>query len=84
MKDLRDSGNFSCPQKYMNQRDQPLEVPMDCIRNLCDAIDEDFDDRITVEELTGYVHKKQLPIEDSIIQEMFYDAIKGRGYVNEA
>ena len=31
---------------------------MDCIRNLCDAIDEDFDDRITVEELTGYVHKK--------------------------
>ena len=31
---------------------------MDCIRRLCDAIDEDFDDRITVNELQGYVQKK--------------------------
>ena len=57
---------------------------MDCIRNLCDAIDEDFDDRITEEELLGYVQKKQLPIEESTISEMFDDAIKGRGFVNEA
>jgi len=31
---------------------------MDCIRTLCDEIDEDFDDRVTAEEIRGYIHKK--------------------------
>lgn len=57
---------------------------MECIRALCDLIDKDFDDRVTLEELTEYIHEKELPISDQIAKEMFNDAIKGRGYVNEA
>ena len=55
MKDIATSGNFSCPKKYLNQRDQPLEVPMECIRKLCDHIDADFDDRIELQEILDYV-----------------------------
>ena len=84
MKDLAASGNFSCPRKYMQQRDQPLEVPMECIRKLCDHIDTDFDDRVTMEELQDYVHRKELPIDDQTIEAMYNDCIKGRGFVNEA
>ena len=51
MKDIAASGNFSCPKKYLNQRDQPLEVPMECIRKLCDHMDTDFDDRIELQEM---------------------------------
>ena len=47
MKELRESGNFTCPPKYLNQRDMPLEIPMECVRKMCDAIDKDFDDRIS-------------------------------------
>ena len=83
MKDLAASGNFSCPKKYMNQRDTPLEIPMDCIRKLCDQIDLDFDDRIDQSEVLDFIHRKELPIEDSVVHEMFMDAIKGRGFVNE-
>ena len=57
---------------------------MDCIRKLCDHIDEDFDDKITLEELVGYVKRKELPIEESVVDAMYADAVKGRGYVNEA
>ena len=84
MKELRDSGSTQCPRKYLNQRDQPLEVPMECIRTLCDSIDKDFDDRITLEEMQSYIREKELPISDEIAEEMFADAIKGRGFVNEA
>ena len=57
---------------------------MECIRNLCDNIDQDFDDRITQEELQSYIKRKELPIEDSVVVEMFAEAIKGRGFVNES
>ena len=84
MKDLAASGNFSCPQKYLNQRDQALEVPMECVRKLCEQIDQDYDDRVALEEIQGYVRQKEIPIEDDTVVEMFNDAIKGRGFVNEA
>ena len=57
---------------------------MECVRKLCDAIDKDYDDRITLEELRDYIVTKELPIEEDVIQKMFEDAIRGRGYVNEA
>ena len=57
---------------------------MECIRTLCDSIDKDFDDRITLEEMQSYIREKELPISDEIAEEMFADAIKGRGFVNEA
>jgi hypothetical protein len=47
MKELKESGNFSCPPKYLDQRDAALEIPMECIRKLCDAMDTDYDDRIS-------------------------------------
>jgi len=57
---------------------------MECIRNLCDRIDTDYDDRITLEEILDYIHEKELPIADEVAMEMVADAIKGRGFVNEA
>ena len=84
MKELALSGTAQCPRKYLNQRDAPLEIPMECVRKLCDAIDEDFDDRISVEELRAYIKAKQLPFEDSIPDQMYMEAIQGRGVINEA
>jgi len=83
MKELAASGNFSCPKKYLNQRDQPLEVPMECVRKLCEEIDKDYDDRLDLEEIQNYVQQKQLPIDESTVTKMFEDAILGRGFVNE-
>ena len=57
---------------------------MECIRKLCDTIDKDLDDRLSLNELADFIHEKQLPISDAVIEEMFADAIKGRGFVNEA
>ncbi len=51
MKELAASGNFSCPKKYLNQRDSALEVPMECVRKLCEEIDQDYDDRVDLEEI---------------------------------
>ena len=83
MQELAESGNYSCPKKYLNQRDQPLEVPMECVRALCDIVDKDFDDRITLQDIINYIHEKELPITDEVAKEMFEDAIKGRGFVSE-
>ena len=57
---------------------------MECIRKLCDHIDTDFDDRVELEELIDYVKRKELPIEPETVFAMYEDAIKGRGYANEA
>ena len=84
MEELRNSGNFSCPKKYLDQRDTPLEIPMECIRKLCDTVDRDFDDRISIQELKTYIEKKELPFEEGVAEAMFEDAIKGRGYINES
>ena len=84
MHELAESGNFSCPKKYLNQRDQPLDVPMECVRNLCDAIDKDYDDRISTQDILDYIKLKELPISDDVVIEMVTDAVKGRGVINEA
>lgn len=83
MKELRESGNYSCPPKYLNQRDTPLEIPIECVRKLCDAMDTDFDDRVSLQELKDYVALKELPFEVGVEEKMFEDAIRGRGYINE-
>ena len=57
---------------------------MECVRKLCDHIDTDFDDRVTLEELVDYVKRRELPITEETVNEMYNDAIKGRGFVNEA
>lgn len=77
------SGLYEGPPKYLSQRDQPLEVPSECVRRLINAIDTTMDDRIEVREIEDYVARLQLPFEEGICQKMFDDAIKGRGYINE-
>lgn len=75
MKDVAASGTYTGPPKYLRQRDQPMEVPMECVRRLCDAIDTSFDDRCALWEIQDYVNKKQLPFEEGIIEKMFEEAI---------
>lgn len=83
MKEIAQSGEFECPKKYLNQRDAPLEIPIECVRNLCDAMDKDMDDRVSLEEIRDYINLKQLPFDDDVPEQMFEDAIRGRGFINE-
>jgi len=57
---------------------------MECVRNLCDAIDKDYDDRISTQDILDYIKLKELPISDDVVIEMVTDAVKGRGVINEA
>ena len=57
---------------------------MECVRKLCDAIDRDYDDRISCEEIRLYIEEKELPFEDDIAERMFEEAAQGRGYINAA
>jgi hypothetical protein len=50
---------------------------------LCDAIDLSFDDRISLEEIHIYVNQKNLPISEKEINDMFNDAVAGRGVTTE-
>lgn len=53
MKDIK--GDYQGPPKYLNQRDAPLEIPLEVVKKLFEAVDADVDDRITLEELQNYV-----------------------------
>jgi len=46
MKELGSS--YQGPAKYLQQRDSPLEIPMEVIKNLFIAMDQDTDDRVSV------------------------------------
>jgi hypothetical protein len=54
MKDLGPD-NYDGPPKYLNQRDAPLEIPIDVVRGLFILMDQDMDDKISKEELINYV-----------------------------
>lgn len=60
-----------------------MEIPMECVRKLCDAIDTSFDERCDLWEIQQFIEKKQLPFPDGIVQEMFDDAASGRGYITK-
>ncbi len=77
------AGTYTGAPKYLKQRDQPLEIPIDCIRRLADAVDTTFDERCSLQELKNYVKLKQLPFEEGAVDRMFEDAIQGRGYITE-
>jgi hypothetical protein len=59
------------PSKYDNQRQPPQEVPLDVIRCLFLAIDQDMDDRISAQEILKYIHKTKLTIENEVAYELF-------------
>ena len=83
MKELKASGNFTCPPKYLDQRDAALEIPMECVRRLCDAVDTDFDDRVSEQELAAYIEKHQLPFEADVPSKLYNEALTGRGWATE-
>lgn len=78
-------GSYTGPPKYLSQRNQPLEIPLDCVRKLCDVIDTTFNERIELWELEKYqeANKVKLPFEEGIINEMFKEAASGRGYISD-
>lgn len=79
MKEIADT--YSGPPKYLKQRDQPLEIPMDCIRKLCDAIDSSYDERCDLWELKAFIEKKELPFGEDLAKQMFLEASSGRGFI---
>ena len=68
--------NYDGPPKYLSQRDAPLEIPIDVIRELFTLMDQDMDDKISLEELQNYVYTSEIPIESDIVEAMFHDACK--------
>lgn len=83
MKDVVARGTYTGPPKYLKQRQMPLEIPIECIRRLADAIDSSFDERLQIEELYKFVEKHQIPFEEGAVAAMFKEAATGRGFVSE-
>ena len=69
---------FEGPPKYLNQRDAPLEIPVEVVRKLFNAMDQDLDDAISLDELLGYVEKCKLPIDSEIVKAMYDDCYAAR------
>ena len=80
MKDL--GPYYNGPPKYLSQRDAPLEIPVEVVKNLFCAMDQDIDDRVSLDELKQYIYATDVPINASIIDEMFADASKDRAIVH--
>jgi Ca2+-binding EF-hand superfamily protein len=53
------------------------------VKNLFERVDQDMDDRISIEELNLYVKTNYLPFDEDVIVEMFKEASKGRGIIHE-
>jgi hypothetical protein len=83
MNDVVASGTYTGPPKYLRQRVMPLEIPMECIRRLADAVDSSFDERLQIEELYKFVEARQIPFEEGAVAAMFKEAGTGRGFVSE-
>jgi hypothetical protein len=81
---MKDVEMYTGPTKYLRQRNQPLEIPMDCIRKLADVIDTSFDERCDLSEIKDYVSRKDIPFEDGIVDKMYEEACSGRGFVCES
>lgn len=47
-------------------------------------MDVDLDDRVSIEELHGYVKLSGVPLEESVVDEMFLEASKDRAIIHEA
>lgn len=75
--------SYSGPPKYLKQRDQPLEIPIDCIRKLADLIDTSMDERCDLPEIEDFVRKREIPFEEGVVEKMFHEAASGRGYVTD-
>ena len=83
MKEFAQNGIYSGAPKYLKQRDSLLEIPIDCVRKLCDAIDQDCSDLVQLKHLKKYVEKCELPFDEGIVEKMFEEASQGRGQISE-
>lgn len=81
IKELGDS--YQGPKKYLSQRDAPLEIPFDVVQRLFLAMDQDLDDKVSMDELKNYIRQHEINIEDNIIEDMFRDAASVRRVVND-
>ena len=82
MKDMGDE--YSGPSKYLTQRDAPLEIPPEVVKKLFQAMDQDLDDRISMQELFNYVQLSGVPIPEEVVVEMFHEAASQRQIIHEA
>lgn len=48
------------------------------------AIDVDLDDRVSIDELHGYVKLSGVPLEEDVVDEMFLEASKNRAIIHDA
>ena len=70
MKDLKDT--YQGPPKYLSQRDAPLDIPVEVVEKLFMAIDVDLDDRVSIEELQGYVKLSEVTLERMLLTKCFW------------
>lgn len=75
--------NYEGPRKYLNQRDAPLEIPMDVIKRLFVAMDQDLDDKVGLDELIKYIKDNELSITVETAIDMFNDAVSVRRVVSD-
>ena len=81
MKELGPS--YEGPPKYLTQRDAPLEIPQEIIRKLFTLMDNDMDDKVSIDELMDYVEQSGVPIPQEIVYQMFRDAASKRNVVHQ-
>ena len=83
-KTLRKTVNdLKVPSKYDHMRRPPQEVPHDIIKKLFLTIDQDLDDRISVQEIKRYMKKVKLSLEDDIADALFKEITDRRSVVHE-
>lgn len=58
-----------------------MEIPLDCIRKLADAMDRSYDERVDLQELKTYIEAKKLPFKEGTAEAMFKEASSGRGFI---
>lgn len=80
---IQEVPDYEGPIKYLNQRDAPLEIPIECVKILFAALDLDLDDRVSIEEIANFVKLHQIPFTDQNIVDMFKEATWGRRIIHD-
>lgn len=74
---------FKGAPKYLQQKDSPLEIPADIVKQFFLACDQDLDDLLSIDELVTYAKKHQLPLSEDTIADMYYEITGGRVVISE-
>ena len=60
-----------------------MEIPQEIIRKLFTLMDNDMDDKVSIDELIYYVEQSGVPIPQEIVWQMFRDAASKRNVVHQ-